>query len=226
VYATKRDAAIIPFTNGLPVYPATLASDFGCGFTQYFRVANTLPIDQLILRGEVKDTANLLNWETGQEVNTDRFIVEFSINDTAWSAIAEVKANGSTTSKSFYSTKHKPSVHAAFYYYRLKLYYADGSWKYSNKVTLSPVASSEYAVDVRPNPFDDEIKVRITSPRPQTAGISIYDVQGRLLFSMNSSLNSGLNVIPVGGNRFAAGLYTIVIQSSDGQKVARKIVKQ
>ncbi|MCS3799635.1 peptide-N-glycosidase F-related protein [Niastella sp. OAS944] len=226
LYATKRDGTLINFTNGLPAYPATLASDFGCGFTQYFRVANTLPADQLLLRGEAKDTANLLTWETGLEVNTDRFIVEYSANDTAYNAIAEVKANGGTTSRSFYSIKHKPSVHAAFYYYRLKLYYADGSWKYSNKVTLSPVASSEYAVEVRPNPFDDELKVRITSPSPQTAGISIYDIQGRLLFNKNSSLNTGLNVVPIDGRRFAAGLYTIVIQSSGGQKVARKIVKQ
>jgi hypothetical protein len=225
LYAAKRDGALIPFTNGLPAYPATLASDFGCGFTQYFRVANTLPADQLLLHGVAKDTANLLNWETGTEVNTDRFIVEYSTNDSTWSAIAEVKANGSTTSKSSYSTKHKPSVHSAFYYYRLKLYYADGSWKYSNKVTLSPVASSEYAVDVRPNPFDEEIKVRITSPRPQTAGISVFDVQGRLVFSMNSNLSTGLNVVTVGGRRFATGLYTILIHSSEGQKVARKIVK-
>lgn len=226
LYAAKRDGTLIAFTNGLPAYPATLASDFGCGFTQYFRVANTLPADLLLLRGEAKDTANLLTWETGQEINTDHFIVEYSTNDTAWSALAEVKANGATTAKSFYSTKHKPSVHAAFYYYRLKLYYADGSWKYSNKVTLSPVASSEYAVDVRPNPFDDEIKVRITSPRPQTAGILIYDVQGRLLFNKKSSLKAGLNVVPIDGRRFTPGLYTLVIQSSDGQKTARKIVKQ
>jgi hypothetical protein len=116
-------------------------------------------------------------------------------------------------------------VHSAFHYYRLKLYYADGSWKYSNKITLSPVESSEYVVDVRPNPFDDEIKVRITSPLPQTASISVFDVQGRLLFSMNNDLNTGLNVIAVGGHRFAAGVYTIVIRSSAGQKVARKIVK-
>jgi hypothetical protein len=225
LYATKRDGAIIPFTNGLPVYPATLATDFGCGFTQYFRVSNTLGADQLLLRGEAKDTTNLLSWQTNREINTQRFIVEYSTNDTAWSPIAEVKANGNTSSPISYSTKHKPLVHSAFHYYRLKLYYADGSWKYSNKITLSPVESSEYVVDVRPNPFDDEIKVRITSPLPQTASISVFDVQGRLLFSMNNDLNTGLNVIAVGGHRFAAGVYTIVIRSSAGQKVARKIVK-
>jgi hypothetical protein len=224
LYATKKDGSVISFTNGLPAYPANLAPDFGCGFIQYFRVSGTVPADQLLLRGEAKDTANLLSWETAQEVNTDHFTIEYSINDTTYSAIGEVKANGNASSKSTYSSTHKPTVHAPFYYYRLKLYYTDGSWKYSNKVSLSPVASSEYAVDVRPNPFDDEIKVRITTPRSQTASIAVFDMQGRLLFNKSSVLTTGLNVIPVDGNRFAAGVYTIIIRS-EGQKIARKILK-
>lgn len=224
LYAAKRDGAVIPFTNGLPAYPASLSPDFGCGFTQYFRVNNTLVADQLLLRGEVKEANNVLTWETGQEVKTDRFVVAYSINDTAYTAIAEVKANGNTSSKSTYSSTHIPPVHSSFYYYRLKLYYTDGSWKYSNKVTLSPVASSEYAVNVRPSPFTDEIKVHITAPRSQTASIALFDVQGRILFNRNRVLSTGLNVISIDGNRFVAGVYSIVI-SSDGQKLARKIIK-
>ena len=224
LYAAKRDGSLIFFTNGLPAYPATLSPDFGCGFTQYFRVANTLAADQLFLRGEVKDATNALSWETSREVNTDHFILEYSTNDTAYTAIETVNAKGNTTSMATYSTHHTPPVHSAFYYYRLKLYYTDGSWKYSNKVTLSPVASSDYAVDIRLNPFDHDIKVRITSPRSQTAGISLFDAQGRLLYNSTSSLATGLNVIAIDGNRLAAGVYTVIIHS-DGQKVARKIIK-
>jgi hypothetical protein len=224
LYATKKDGSVIPFTNGLPAYPANLSPDFGCGFTQYFRIARSLPADQLLLRGEATDTANLLSWETAQEVNTDHFTIEYSINDTTYSAIGEVKANGNTTSRSTYSLTHKPTLHAPFYYYRLKLYYTDGSWKYSNKVSLSPVASSEYAVEVRPNPFEDELNVRITAPRVQTATITVFDVQGRMLFNKSSALTKGLNVVPVDGRRLAAGVYTIIIRS-EGQQVARKIIK-
>jgi hypothetical protein len=224
LYATKRDGTVIPFTNGLPAYPASLAPDFGCGYTQYFRVNNTLASDQLLLRGEAKETNNLLSWETAQEVNTDHFVVEYSTNDTTYTAIAEVKANGNTSSKSTYSSTHIPPVRAPFYYYRLKLYYTDGSWKYSNKVTLSPVASSDYMVDVRPSPFDEEIKVRITAPRSQTASITLFDIQGRILVNRNIVLTTGLNVIAIDGKRFSAGVYTIIIRS-DGQKLARKIIK-
>ncbi|THU39284.1 T9SS type A sorting domain-containing protein [Niastella caeni] len=224
VYAAKKDGTVIPFTNGLPAYPASLAPDFGCGFTQYFRVSSTLAADQLLLSGEAKEANNLLSWETSKEVNTERFALEYSVNDTTYTAVAEVKANGNTSSKSTYSSTHIPTVHSAFYYYRLKLYYTDGSWKYSNKVTLSPVASSEFAVDVRPSPFNDEIKVRITAPRSQTASITLFDMQGRILLNRNSNLSTGLNVISIDGNSFAAGVYTIVIRS-DGQKLARKIIK-
>jgi hypothetical protein len=224
IYTAKRDGSIIPYTNGLPAYPAALSPDFGCGFTQYFRVSNTLAADQLLLHGEAKDTSNLLTWETARETNTDHFVVEYSTNDTVYTAIANVKANGNTNSKSIYSTEHKPPVHAAFYYYRLKLYYTDGSWKYSNNIRLSPITSSEYAVDVRPVPFDDKLTIRITAPGSQTAGITLYDVQGRPLYATNSQLSKGLNVITIDGNRFAAGVYTIVIRSAE-HKLARKIIK-
>lgn len=51
-------------------------------------------------------------------------------------------------SNSIYSTEHKSPIHTPFYYHRLKLYYTDGSWKYSNKVSLAPAAGSEYAAGV------------------------------------------------------------------------------
>ena len=224
IYAASRDGSVIPFTNGLPAYPAALSPDFGCGFTQYFRVSATLPGDQLLLHGEAKDTSNLLTWETNKETNTDHFVLEYSTNDTVYTAVATLKANGNTNSKSTYSTEHKPPVHAPFYYYRLKLYYTDGSWKYSNSIRLSPVASSEYTVAVRPVPFDDVLTVRITAPGAQTASITLYDVQGRLLYAKNNQLSKGLNVIMIDGNRFAAGVYTIVIRSAE-HKLARKIIK-
>lgn len=39
IYVIKSDGTYVPFTNGLPLYPSTLSQDFGCGFTQYFRIA-------------------------------------------------------------------------------------------------------------------------------------------------------------------------------------------
>jgi hypothetical protein len=136
LYAIKQDSSIIPFTNGLPAYPANLSPDFGCGFTQYFRVSSPLVTD----------------------------------------------------------------------------------------VPLPPVASNEYAVDVRPNPFGDHLKVSITAPRAQMASIVVVDLQGRVLYNQTINLLTGVNAIPIDGSRFATGMYTVVIRS-EGQKLVRKIIK-
>ena len=68
-----------------------------------------------------------------------------------------------------------------------------------------------------PVSFHDEITIRITVPGSQMASIALYDVQGRRLYATT-------NVISIDGNRFAAGVYTIVIRSAE-QKLARKIIK-
>ncbi|HEX6334131.1 MAG TPA: peptide-N-glycosidase F-related protein, partial [Flavisolibacter sp.] len=43
IYAQESNGSILPFTNGLPSYPSGQSQDFGCGFTQYFRVTAGVP---------------------------------------------------------------------------------------------------------------------------------------------------------------------------------------
>lgn len=42
LYPVKMDGTYLPLSNGLPAHPATLAGDFGCGYTQYFRVISPI----------------------------------------------------------------------------------------------------------------------------------------------------------------------------------------
>jgi hypothetical protein len=68
------------------------------------------------------------------------------------------------------------------------------------------------------------LSVRITAPRTQAATITVFDIQGRVLFNNSSTLFAGLNWMPVDTKRFTAGVYTIIIRS-EGQKLVRKIIK-
>ncbi|MBS1567435.1 MAG: hypothetical protein JST39_23835, partial [Bacteroidetes bacterium] len=78
IYLTRENGSVLHLTNGLPDFPASLSQDFGCGFTQYFRVASTLPADQLLLSGKADGSVNHLSWTTQNEVNTVRFEVQYS----------------------------------------------------------------------------------------------------------------------------------------------------
>jgi hypothetical protein len=233
VYAAKKDGTHLPMSNGLPTTTSNAEiGDFGCGFTQYFRVSNTLPASQLLLKGEAKDTANLLSWQTATETNTDHFNLEFSVNDTTFSTVAAIPAKGNATTTSSYSTSHKPAVQASFNYYRLKLYYTDGTWKYSNTVMLTPPSvpvtgpGSDFVVTMNPNPFTSQLKVTFKAPAAQAVAVTVYDLRGRLLLSRSMTVQAGVTTMNLDETTMlSAGLYTVVV-TSNGQKTVKKIIKQ
>ncbi|KAI9459571.1 hypothetical protein F5148DRAFT_1150819 [Russula earlei] len=157
-YATDSSQTnIIPFTNGLP-------SDFGCGFTQYFRVGALLPLDLLSFYGKANtNNTNDLFWTTTQEQNVARFDIEYSPTGTQFTKVGQVTANGNTTTQSNYSFTHTPGTPAPVYYYRLRMVNADGSAMYSNTIQIIPSTTKFEINSVTPNPFDSQVVMSITS---------------------------------------------------------------
>jgi hypothetical protein len=226
----RYDGSMLPLSNGLHNQSVEKASDFGCGYTQFFTVNNSLPAAQLLLKGTVKkDSTNALSWETSSEENADRFVVEYANNDSTYVPVGTVKAVGHTFDKSTYSLNHKPALQAPYHYYRLRLYYLDGSWKYSNTIKLSlPSAQlpADLMADVRPNPFTQELSVYLEARRLHTGEIMLYDLHGRLLFKKAINVHEGNNIIPVKGlAKLSAGVYMMVIHT-DGQKIVKRLIRQ
>lgn len=70
-----------------------------------------------------------------------------------------------------------------------------------------------------PNPVDDQLHMEF-SPDVQPQAVEIYDVQGRLVGTQNTSLeNVDMNGLP-------AGTYTLRIVMEDGAAYSEKVVKQ
>jgi hypothetical protein len=225
LYVAKSDGTLLPLSNGLPAFPNNLAGDFGCGYTQYFRVATTLPASQLSLSGTSGGAVNHLTWQTPAEVNTSRFDIQYSTDDISFVTVGSKAAGGNTSSASNYSADHTPSPSGTVYYYRLKLFYTDGSYKYSNTITLKPAIATSFSVVVKPNPFTSTLYLATSSPRQQTATIRLFDVQGRVVYQENVTIPFGYNTITVGGlSGLSAGVYMIAIDA-DGYKLTKKLLK-
>ncbi len=80
----------------------------------------TFPLHLLTFTAKRANTANLLNWTTAQEVNTDRFEIERSGNSREFSKIGVVKAGN--TNYTFTDNDPLKGVN----YYRLKMLDKDG----------------------------------------------------------------------------------------------------
>jgi len=134
IYTEKMDGSLIPYTIGLPNYPAAVAQDFGCGYTQYFRVDANFP--------------------TG----------------------------------------------------------------------IDPDPKAEFIV-VHPNPFAGSLRFTVNVARAQKAMIRLTDIQGRLVYSRNVQLSSGMNNLSVDElYTLPSGMYMADVEG-ETVKLQRKLVK-
>ena len=196
-------------------------------FSSFYFAANnfTLPLDLLSFTGHLQnDNTVLLNWKTENEINTSHFAVERSIDGNRFIAIGNVTANGrSNTSGSFnYSLTDNDAINqpSQKLYYRLKMVDIDGTFKYSNIVTLSlPLITGKLGIS--PNPVISEMKVTLTSTADGKIQWKLVDNVGRIIMKGTEQVKTGNgNNFTINMNRLPAGTYSLnVMGAGIDQKV-------
>jgi hypothetical protein len=139
--------------------------------------------------------------------------------------VGEATAKGNATNTSTYTADETPPPGNSIYYYKLKLFYTDGSYKYSNTITLKQVIISNFNVTINPNPFTSELYLSFSSPKQQTVTIHLFDVQGRRVYQQSAALPYGYSPLTIHGlGGLSSGIYVIVI-TADAGKIVKKLLK-
>jgi trimeric autotransporter adhesin len=230
------------FTPNNPVINAQRADDFKQGANGYvlqatipsfssfyFGSANiTLPLDLLSFTGELESNgAAFLQWQTEREINTDKFIVERSLNGVDFTSIATVNTKGNNNTNDVFNyslidaeASRQP---VSVLYYRLKITDIDGSSKYSNIVTLSLKAVNARIV-VTPNPVVAQARLDIKAVKAGTVQWTLTDNAGRVVLQNNVQAQQGNNTVYINTDKIAAGIYFVKVKGA-GIDEQVKIVK-
>jgi hypothetical protein len=167
----------------------------------------------------------LLKWKTENEINTSNFVVERSIDGTNFNTIGSVAASGNSSTIRTYSFNDADVANqrAATIYYRLKLADINGSFKYSNTISVSlPITKA--TITVSPNPASNELKASVISPVTGNASWQVIDNAGRTVMYSSTTLKKGNNSISININQLAAGSYYLYI-SGQGIDMKTKFQK-
>ncbi|MEY2828521.1 MAG: hypothetical protein RIQ33_379 [Bacteroidota bacterium] len=82
-------------------------------------------------------------------------------------------------------------------------------------------------LQISPNPCHDNCTIEFNLVKNSSIKISVIDMMGKQITEVSNSLLSATNhTINLKTNNWAAGIYFIKIENSNGEKVIRKIVKQ
>lgn len=179
-----------------------------------------LPVSLTAFSAKTSSNNVQLNWTSVSEMNSNRFVVEMSVDGTKFTAVDSVKAAGVSHSTINYSITHNPGVKGNVYY-RLKQIDNNGSFEYSKTVTVS---------------FNPEIVKISTYPNPATTFTTVNHPAAKgnekmMVFNMNGvlvqqkSLAKNSVQTRLEFSNLPAGIYQAVL-AGDSEKAAIKIVLQ
>ncbi|MEO6683699.1 MAG: M36 family metallopeptidase [Ginsengibacter sp.] len=194
----KREAAVY---NLASLYSSTSLLQNHAD-TVTFITANILPL----IWGDftVTKDGNLatINWSTLQEINTEKFLVERSLDGINFSSIGTVGASGNSNSKVNYKMID-PSPVTGVNYYRIGQVDRDGRISYSDIRSLV-FDGNNRAITIAPNPAKDKIVVHLAGNK-DVVQIDLLNTTGQKLATYQVKQEKNSIDLPV----LAPGVYYI-----------------
>ena len=220
VWTEKASTPDLNLGGGLP-YGAkfTSFSPFGVGQASGF-----LPVELISFKATQTNKSNLLTWQTASEKNNNRFEVERSATGQEdWVKVGTVKGNGNSQIIQNYSFSDETPLSLG--YYRLKQVDNDGSFEYSNVVSVTRKGGKLEINAVSPNPTKDNLSIQFESSKSETVVISFTDVMGRVVLTQNAATTEGVNILNVNTTALSNGIYILSMKNSESV-LTQKVIKQ
>lgn len=169
-----------------------------------------------------------LKWVTANERNNKGFAVERSVDGKNFEQITFVAGKGNSNTKISYATLDRAAfanTGAARLYYRLKQVDVNGAYEYTEVLSVTNEDVKSSAITVYPNPFSTKLNIGCTASNDGVANISISDISGREVMSLNRDVVSGANSLQLNDlEQLKSGIYFVRVQV-EGQVQVTKLVK-
>jgi hypothetical protein len=207
----------------------TMAVDGNAGATCNFSISATntvvvLPIELLFFNAKFDGDDVKIDWTTASERNNDYFTIEKSIDGINFHEIVRQDGapDGNSTTGRNYSA-YDPNPEAGLIYYRLKQTDFDGTYEYSNVVSVV-IEDEKDIFNIKPNPTQNSATVSYRCNTEETALLSVYDYNGRVVASKSISCTKGENNTEISMEDQPNGMYFVTVTANN--KIYRtKLVK-
>ncbi len=159
----------------------------------------------------IANERNQIDWKTAIEEAGTTFEIERSADGREFISIGSVNANGKSSSYTFYDVEPLSGTN----YYRLRLT-GSGIPTYSS-IEIVRGDRQAGSVIVSPVPAGQTITIRNTNALLTGCKATIYDMQGRSVYSLIMSASQQIDI-----SQWAAGTYVLKLQNGEALRVVRQ----
>jgi hypothetical protein len=184
-----------------------------------------LPVTLLDFKGIVSGGQVNLFWKTTREIDSKEFIVEKSLDGTAFNSFEIVAAKGNSNSETTYGiTDANP--YSNFTFYRLKIADKDGRFQYSNIIKIATPKKAIVVGRVYPNPTSGKINLQVIAENRKILTVAVFDLLGKKLANINFAVEQGVTEQSISVTALATGTYFIQVKDENGVVVQKsKFIK-
>jgi hypothetical protein len=169
---------------------------------------------------------HLVRWSTFREINSGHFIVERKrSNEDLFTAVSGlIPSAGNINEEQWYEFTDTDVRQAGRYVYRIRQVDRDGTFSYSQEVSL--MVDENLQVDVYPNPTATDATVEIRLEADAEISVMLFGSEGKHIKTIKEKVlfEKGKVSIPIMMNDLAQGVYTVVIQIG-GTRLEKRLVK-
>ena len=188
----------------------TSFSPFGIGSS-----GSVLPLTLVSFTSKEKAEGIYLQWTTANEINTEVFDIERSVNGKDFIKIGSVAAGTSNA----YSYTDNSAAGGTVYMYRLKMRDKDNKYTYSFSISAKHIAKVTTSYSVYPNPTTGAyLYIQPSSINDTSIQLAVIDMMGRIWYNhaiTSADMSNGYFKIPV--NQLPRGSYVLHISDKKGE---------
>ncbi len=190
-----------------------------------------VPVEFTSFTAAVSYNQILLKWETATETNNKGFEVERQFTSiqpsvgNEWEEVGFVNGFGTTTEKHNYQFKDE-NLDVGCYNYRLKQTDFDGSFEYSNIVSVNLETMRQFELRQNyPNPFNPTTQISYTLPEDGFVSLKIYNTLGQQVAELVNEFNKeGVHSVSFNAEKFSSGIYFYKIESENNSLVKKMLL--
>ncbi|HEX8332148.1 MAG TPA: T9SS type A sorting domain-containing protein [Segetibacter sp.] len=175
------------------------------------------PVHSVVLTGKPDGEKASLSWLSENEMNVNQYEVERSFDKISYEKIGEVK---SANIRDYNFVDISKTITGKTIYYRLKIVYNDGSFKYSGVATVQLPLHTK--IFVYPNPARTYIQIQISHITNGLVDVMVTDISGKVVSQIRTTAN-GSNLRMYTGH-LNSGVYIVRIKYKDEEHVQKLII--